>query len=69
MRTFELELSWMMTTNVLVEARSAEDAEQYACSMGQPDGGNFVPFSIDVGSVEELDPAANRRGPKLVRVK
>lgn len=65
MPKFELQISWMMTTTVEVEAGTEEDATRFVLAGGtRMTDGSFVPFSMTVDRV-----AMVRIPATLLRVK
>jgi hypothetical protein len=58
-----------MTATVHVEAQAEEEATRYAATMRCPDDANFVPFSMDVDSIEEITAKGPRASARLLRVK
>jgi hypothetical protein len=58
-----------MTAAVQVDAETEEEATRYATAVRCPSDGNFLPFSMNVDSIEEIVASSPRVPAGLVRVK
>ena len=67
MKRFEIQVSWMMATTIEVAAQTREEANRCALTGVRPTDGNFVPFSMNVDSIEEGKSEVSSR--KLRRIK